>query len=65
MIYTEPGFYEDLDLWVDPSEGNALAAVFFFPGAGQFGAPASKVSGRRIFTSLRCFTKWASTRGAV
>jgi hypothetical protein len=36
MIYTEPGFTKDLDLWVDPSEGNALA---LFQALAQFGAP--------------------------
>jgi hypothetical protein len=36
MVYTEPSFTKDLDLWVDPSEGNALA---LFQALAQFGAP--------------------------
>jgi predicted nucleotidyltransferase len=36
MIYTEPTFTKDLDLWVDPSERNALA---LFQALAQFGAP--------------------------
>jgi hypothetical protein len=36
MIYTEPSFTKDLDLWVDPSEHNAQA---LFRALAQFGAP--------------------------
>jgi hypothetical protein len=36
MIHTEPSFTKDLDLWVDPSERNALA---LFQALAQFGAP--------------------------
>jgi len=36
MIYTEPSFTKDLDLWVDPSERNAQA---LFRALAQFGAP--------------------------
>jgi predicted nucleotidyltransferase len=36
MIYTEPNFTKDLDLWVDPSERNAQA---LFRALAQFGAP--------------------------
>ena len=36
MVYTEPSFTKDLDLSVNPSEGNALA---LFQALAQFGAP--------------------------
>ena len=36
MIYTEPSFTKDLDLWVDPSESNAQA---LFRALAWFGAP--------------------------
>jgi len=40
MIYTEPSFTKDLDLWVDPSERNARA---LFQALAQFGAPLQDI----------------------
>jgi hypothetical protein len=36
MAYTEPRFTKDLDVWVDPTAGNAIKV---FAALAQFGAP--------------------------
>ena len=41
MVYTEPRFTKDLDLWIDPTPENAAKV---FAALAQFGAPLSGCS---------------------
>jgi hypothetical protein len=41
MIYTEPSYTEDLDIWIDPTLQNAQA---LFTALSEFGAPLKGIS---------------------
>jgi hypothetical protein len=41
MIYTEPSFTKDLDIWIDPTIENAQA---LFRALSEFGAPLKGIS---------------------
>jgi hypothetical protein len=43
MAYTEPRYTKDLDVWIEPTEGNALA---LFAALASFGAPTKDVTPR-------------------
>lgn len=51
MIYTEPSFTKDLDIWTDPNPENAQA---LFRALSQFGAPLKGIS-PRDFTEPETF----------
>jgi len=51
MIYTEPSFTKDLDIWIDPTIDNAQA---LFRALSAFGAPLKGIS-PRDFTEPEIF----------
>jgi hypothetical protein len=51
MIYTEPNFTKDLDIWIDSTIENAQA---LFRALGEFGAPLKGIS-PRDFTEPEIF----------
>jgi hypothetical protein len=60
MIYTEPHYTKDLDIWIDRSDTNAQAV---FKALAQFGAPLNlRVFSRPTLPNLTCFI---SRRGAA
>jgi hypothetical protein len=46
MIYTEPHYTKDLDIWIDRSDRNAQAV---FKALAQFGAPLKGLSAGRLY----------------
>jgi len=51
MVYTEPRYTKDLDLWIEPTEANAENLLI---ALAQFGAPTQDVS-PRDFTEPEVF----------
>ena len=48
MIYTEPRYTKDLDIWIDPTIENASAVL---SALSRFGAPSSAVTANDLLDS--------------